>query len=251
MQDGYAMVINQINWSYWSAHTGDFAGHGFSSGSSDEYHSYIVDQDGMVVCTLPEEFNNTVSLWYGRLASGFSMNYSLGWCGEGLFGVFEHGYDENEDYFTEAKGYIDFSGNMTIDLSGRGFTNLWPFHEGLAAVRSEDNMVGFIDRSGELVIPCIYENFSNGFSEDGICAVQKDGMWGYIDRDNNEVIPFEYDGAYGADVRLASVIKDGKCGLVDYKNRIVVDLEYDDISSPDEGVAYAIKDRTLYIITVK
>lgn len=181
----------------------------------------------------------------------FDTEYVLGWCGEGLFGFFEQSYDEDWNYTSEVKGYMDFSGNMEIDLSGSGFTNLWPFHEGLAAVFSEDDMIGFIDKSGELVIPCMYEDCSDGFSEDGLCAVQKDGMWGYIDRDNNVVIPFEYDDAYGADAGVASVIKDGKCGLVDYQNRIVTDFEYDDISSPDEGVAYAVKDRKLYIITVK
>lgn len=238
MIDDYALVINQIYRFYWS---------GGAGGGSYEYHSYIMDRSGDIVCTLPEEFNEDIAM--GNL--GFDTKYSLGWCGEGVFAIFENGYDEDWNYYSEAKGYMDFSGNMVLDLSGRGFNNLWPFHEGLAAVSTEDDMIGFINKSGELVIPCIYEDFSGGFSEDGICAVQKDGMWGYINRDNNVIIPFEYDGAYGAGAGLASVIKDGKCGLVDYKNRIVAELEYDDISSPDKGTAYAIKDRTLYIITVK
>lgn len=238
MRDGYALVINQINWSY---------SVGWAGGASQEYHSYIIDRNGIIVCTLPEEFNETIA--FGM--DGFDTEYSLGWCGEGLFAVFENDYDEDWNYYCEAKGYMDISGNMALNLNGRGFTNLLPFHKGFAAVRSEDNMIGFINKSGELVIPCIYEDFSGGFSEDGLSAVQKDGMWGYIDRDNNVVIPFEYDSAYGADAGLASVIKNGKCGLVDYKNRIVADFEYDDISSPEEGAAYAIKDRKLYIITVK
>lgn len=180
---------------------------------------------------------------------GFATEYALGWCGEGLFVVFES-YIDGWAYSYEAKGYMDFSGNMALDLSGRGFTDLRSFHEGLAAVCTEDNLIGFIDKLGELVIPCMYEAFSDGFSKDGLCAVQKDGKWGYIDRDNNVVIPFEHDGAYGADAGLASVTKDGKCGLVDYRNRIVIDYEYDNISSPYEGVAYAIKNGLLYIITV-
>ena len=238
MLDGFALAINQINRSYWS---------GGAGGVSQDYYSYIIDENGTIICALPEEFNETIELGL----DGFTTKYALGWCGEGLFAVLEQSYNENWDFFSDAKGYMDSTGNMTIDLSGRGFTNLFPFSGELAAVRSEDDMIGFIDKSGELVIPCIYEGFSGGFNEDGLCAVQKDEMWGYIDRDNNVVIPFEYDGAYGADASLASVIKDGKCGLVDYKNRIVANFEYDDISSPDEGVAYAIKDRTLYIITRK
>ena len=238
MSDGYTLAINQIWW-WWS--------NGWAGGGEYEYQSYIIDRRGTTVCTLPEEFNEQIE--FGD--AGFVTKYGLGWCGEGLFAVFEYNLDDSWNISTEAKGYMDFSGNMAIDLSGRGFTNLFPFRGGLAAVHDEDNMTGFINKSGELVIPCIYESYSDGFSEDGLCAVQKDGKWGYIDRDNNIVIPFEYDGAYGADVGLASVIKDGKCGLVDYQNRVVADLEYDDISSPDKGVAYAIKDRKLYIIMVK
>ena len=84
---------------------------------------------------------------------------------------------------------------------------------------------------------------------DGLCPVQKDGKWGYIDKSGNVVIPLEYDNAYGADSGLASVMKDEKCGLVDYDNNVVVPLEYDDISSYEGGVAYGIKNGRVYLIT--
>lgn len=265
MRDGYALAINTNHWR-WRCGGGtgeypevfDYANytdytvdqetvqHVSAEAYETEHHSYIIDRDGAIACTLPEEFNEEVVLGDG----GFGTKYELGSCGEGWFAVFEQGNDENGDYFYRPKEYMDSAGNMALDLSGSGFTYVWFFHEGLAAVRSEDDMIGFIDKRGELVIPCIYESANLSFSEDGICAVQKDGKWGYIDRDNNIVIPFEYDDAYGADAGLASVIKGEKCGLVDYQNRIVTDFEYDDISSPDEGVVYAIKDRILYIITV-
>lgn len=169
---------------------------------------------------------------------GIRTKYSLGWCGEGLFAVFENSVWSMP---SEVKGYMDTTGNMVLDLSGRGFTNLWPFHEGLAVAKSESGMVGFIDKTGALVIPCIYDDADTRFSEDGICAAKKDGKWGYIDRDGNVVIPFEYDNAYGAGDGMASVVKDGKCGLVDYSNRLIVPLEYDDISSGEGGTAYAVK----------
>ncbi|MCM1044743.1 MAG: WG repeat-containing protein [Candidatus Gastranaerophilales bacterium] len=234
MQDGYALVIKHVNTTYWD---------GFVGAGGFEEISYIMDKNGTITCTLPEEFNEAIADSLG----GFDAKYSLGWCGEGLFAVFENHYDEDWNYFSEGKGYLDSAGNMAIDLSGRGFTNLWPFYEGLAAVLGENGMIGFIDKTGELVIPCSYEGVT-GFGE-GICGVKKDGRWGYINRDGSEVIPFEYDGAYGAGGGLASVVKDGKCGLVDYSNRIIVPLEYDDISSYEGGTAYAIKDGILYIIS--
>lgn len=226
MWDGYALVV-----------TGRYIG--------SEHHSYIVDKSGTIICTLPEDFNEEIA--GGDI--GFDTKYSLGWCGEDLFAVFEKSYDEYFNFSAEAKGYMDFAGNMVLDLSGHGFTDLWPFHEGLAAVQSESGMIGFIDKTGALVISCIYEGFNASFSEDGICAVQKDGKWGYIGKDGTVVIPLEYDGAYGAGGGLASVVKDGKCGLVDYSNRVIVPLEYDDISSCEGGTAYAIKDGVLYIIS--
>lgn len=244
MLDGYAL-LNKF---------GAYVPAGSGVGSSGNFgvslpHSYIVDKNGTITCTLPEEFNLEDGIWGGDFGeSGYNTSYSLGWCGEGLFAVY-HVFYENGKYVLETEGYMDAAGNMTIDLAGKGFANCWPFHGGFAAVQSEGGMFGFIDKTGTLVIPCAYDDFSTGFSEDGICAVAKDGKWGYIDRENNVVIPFEYDGAYGADGGMASVVKDGKCGLVDYSNRIIVPLEYDEISSCEEEVAYAIKDGILYIIS--
>ncbi len=231
MQDGYALVIEEVG------KVSHFEGIG---GYRSGINSYIVDKSGTITCTLPEEFNDMQEMGWG-----FNPTYSLGWCGEGLFSVAENSYDGN----WEAKGYMDPVGNMVIDLSGRGFTSLWSFHEGLAAVRSENGLIGFIDKTGALVIPCTYDAIGD-FSEDGICAAQNDGKWGYIDKDGGVVIPFEYDGAYGAGNGLASVVKDGMCGLVDYSNQVIVPLEYDDISSCEGGAAYAIKDGEIYIITL-
>lgn len=238
MQDGYALVIKVMI---------------TDGGGAWEYHSYIMDRNGVITCTLPEEFNEEI-FWEG---DDFSIYYmtscSLGWCGEGLFAVFENNTIEDEDqyewYTSGVKGYMDAAGNMVLDLTGRGFMNAGPFHEGLAAVEDGGGRIGFIDETGAQVIPCIYERAFSSFSEDGICPVQKDGKWGYIDRNNSVVIPFEYDYAYGAGAGMASVMKGGKCGLVDYSNRIVVPLEYDDISSCDKGAAYAVKNRAVYIIT--
>lgn len=238
MQDGYALVMKFSSTS---------AGLGFSSPSRP--HSYIVDRNGTFTCTLPEEFNMEDNIWGGEFGEeGFDTWHELGWCGEGLFAVY-HIFDENWNYAPKPVGYMDPAGNMVLDLAGSSFTSLWPFHEGLAAVCDENGGFGFIDKTGKLVIPCIYESFSGSFSEDGVCAIQKDGKWGYIDRDNNVVIPLEYDDAYGAGDGLAAVVKDGKCGMVDYGNNMIVPLEYDDISSCEEGVAYAVKDGVLYIIS--
>lgn len=250
MQDSYAAVVEKIiSESNTRATQGGSGIVGIGS-VGYEYRSVIVDANGAVTCTLPEEYNQEIARGGGDYGEGgFDTKCSLGTCGEGLFAAFENSYDENWNYSRKVMGYMDPIGNMAIDLAGSGFTDAWPFYGGLAAVRDENSMLGFMDQTGTMVIPCSYEVVQINFSEDGVCAVQKDGKWGYIDRDNNVVIPFEYDGAYGAGDGLAAVVKDGKCGMVDYGNNMIVPLEYDDISSCEEGVAYAVKDGVLYIIS--
>ena len=239
MRDGYAVVIQKL-YSSWS--------NGWSGGidSSGDNRTLIIDKNGTVTYELSSEYNE-------RLGWGdpeFSTRMSLGWCGEGLFAFFERitGDYEQGDYgfYTVGKGYMDPAGKTVIDLSGRGYTNLAPFHEGLAAVADQTG-VGFIDKSGAEVIPCVFDNASIFCG--GVCAVQKDGKWGYIDHTGAVVIPMIYDNAYGAGDGLASVVKDGKCGLVDYNNNVVVPFEYDDISSYEGGIAYAIKGGEVYLIS--
>ena len=236
MKDGYAVVIQKLYSSWW----GGWAGGVDSIG---ENTTLIVDKNGVITCELPQEFNEGT----GWGAGGFGTKMSLGWCGEGLFAFVENNYDDDWNYTSEGKGYMDPTGKTVIDLEGRGFTNLGPFTNGLAWVVDETGKVGFIDKTGALVIPCIYES-TGSFSSDGLTYAKMDGKWGYIDKTGKTVIPFEYDSAYGAGDGLAAVVKDGKCGLVDYNNNVVVPLEYDDISSFEGGVAYGIKDGLVYII---
>ena len=58
-------------------------------------------------------------------------------------------------------GFIDKTGKLVIDL-GEEYDEAFPFQEGRARVR-KDRSYGFIDTEGKLVIPCeyasCYENF--------------------------------------------------------------------------------------------
>lgn len=68
------------------------------------------------------------------------------------------------------------------------------FSEGLAAVRL-DGKWGFIDKTGEIVIPFQYymvDSFSEGLA---VATMDPDGLVGYIDKTGTEVIPYIYKGA--------------------------------------------------------
>ena len=57
----------------------------------------------------------------------------------------------------------------------------------------EEGQYGFINKEGNSVIPCKYEE-ARDFS-DGLAAVAGKGGWGYIDKNNNVVIPFFFEDA--------------------------------------------------------
>lgn len=85
------------------------------------------------------------------------------------------------------------------------------------AVVSVDGYFGAVNRSGETVIPLIYDNAMSTF-KDGLLGVNKNNKWGYVDHQNNIIIPFEYDNlqTYGSKVESLVYNRDCLLGIVDY-----------------------------------
>ena len=104
---------------------------------------------------------------------------------------------------------------LSSDAEGYG-----AFSEGLASLIRDDR-VGYVDKSGNEVIPFIYEE-AGRFSE-GLARVKKEGLCGYIDKKGNEVIPFIYEDAKDFSEGLALVKKNDKWGYVDKKGKSTFD----------------------------
>jgi hypothetical protein len=90
----------------------------------------------------------------------------------------------------EKYGFIDKSGNEVIPCKYKSAT---VFVNGFAKVGNENKKMGIIDKTGREVLPCQFERdeiqqFSNGF-----CAVRRNGKWGFVDTTGNEVIPCKYE----------------------------------------------------------
>ena len=139
-------------------------------------------------------------------------------------------------------GFIDKTGEVVIPLE---YGDVGSFSEGLAAAE-KDGKYGFIDKTGKVVIPLEYDNVG-GFSE-GLAAAEKGKKYGFIDKTGKVVIPLEYDVKY-ADLPIfkegfAGVTKDSKCGFIDKTGKVVVPLEYDGAQNFNEGVACVYKDVT-------
>ena len=162
-------------------------------------------------------------------------------------------------------GYIDTTGNLVIPLIFDVYFDwyLWfgePVFEGIKlnmsnfsngrAVVRVDGKVGFIDRTGKLVIPAIYDGnfwdaewssysprFNNGFA-----VIRKDGKFGMIDMYGNIIIPFIYDriacqwtGTFSEfPIRVS---RDGKWGFVDEDGKVVIPLQYGLVMPFSNGLA--------------
>ncbi len=103
--------------------------------------------------------------------------------------------------FTEEDSFCFFnlSGKTVIPNSIlKNYNYVGDFQDGRAEVVDENELMGFIDKKGKPVIPCLYqtsdydESLNDQGFHNGICAVVKDDMWGIIDRNGKTVVPFIY-----------------------------------------------------------
>ncbi|MFD0674865.1 WG repeat-containing protein [Cohnella sp. GCM10027633] len=154
------------------------------------------------------------------------------WRGDGVLAV-----AKDEKY-----GLFDLAGNS---LGEARFQSIGEFKEGLAQVSvphgSDDYRFGFIDLTGKLVIPTVYEGVFAKF-ESGLAIVGKSGKWGVIDKKGKIVIPFQYDKMSSSFVSgYAAVAKKGKWGVVDTKGKLVIPLKYDEVEvGPQAIIEYGI-----------
>ena len=99
------------------------------------------------------------------------------------------------------------------------------FHDGLAMV-AKGGKIGFIDKMGNEVIPCVYdflEETDCSFHEGMAFVKQGDDSY-FIDKEGKKAFDFKYDAANHFSEGLALVWKDGKCGYIDKKGNEVIAL---------------------------
>lgn len=97
------------------------------------------------------------------------------------------------------------------------------FSEGLARVRV-DELEGFIDKKGKLVIPCVYDRVEN-FS-DGMARIMQNDMNGFINTKGEMVISCNYDMVGNFSEGLCRVLQDGKFGFINKKGEVVIPCTY-------------------------
>jgi hypothetical protein len=129
-------------------------------------------------------------------------------------------------------GYSDKNGNPVVPFKYDYASEL---REGFGCVKRKGRF-GFIDNTGKLAIPIIYEQSGFWFSE-GCVYMMLDGKWGFINTRNEVVIPFKYDGAVAFKEGFAAVKLNEKWGYVDKQGAVVIPFRYDGTFIFSEGMS--------------
>jgi WG containing repeat len=97
--------------------------------------------------------------------------------------------------------------------------------------------LGYIDRTGQIVIPAKFDRIDENFSE-GLAAVSINKKWGYIDSMGRIVIPLKFSGATSFHEGLAAIEIAGKWGYVDPTGKIVIPAQFENPGRFKNGLAY-------------
>ncbi|MFN3781604.1 MAG: WG repeat-containing protein [Candidatus Kapaibacteriota bacterium] len=155
---------------------------------------------------------------------------------------------------------IDLKGNITVI---DGINYLFNFHNSRALVvklkkrpntndttTPAEQVFGYINYEGKLVIPLIYEDATE-FSE-GLAFVKNKDIRGFIDTNNRLVIKLENIAGNTFKNGIADVNdKNFLNGFIDKRGKIVIPLEYNLLEHYSEGLAFAIKGDTFGFINMQ
>jgi hypothetical protein len=126
-------------------------------------------------------------------------------------------------------GFVDAIGRWVIKPQYKFTTraHFSEFHEGLIYVQQDvkDGKYGYIDQTGKLVIPFLYE-YAHNFSE-GLAAVKFNGKYGYIDKTGKWVIQPQFTGGGIFSEGLAAAgLEESKYGYIDITGKWVIQPQF-------------------------
>lgn len=136
--------------------------------------------------------------------------------------------------------YVGKNGKVGYKINGKiiiqpKFDWGYDFREGLAVV-CLNNKCGFIDRSGNYVIPPIYDDAGSFSSKEGLAMVLSGGKYGYIRKDGKfEINPF-FDYASNFKEGLAVVKLNGKFGFIDKTGAYIIPAQFESANSFEDGL---------------
>ncbi len=239
---------------------------------TDGLEACLIDKNENVVLKLPETFSHSYGVGDNGLC--FFGNYSL--CSiyseelisfssnfrykESIFEKLEK-YPWNEEALA---GFMDIEGNIIIPQE---YYRAGDFHSGMAWVQdkytvehdkianafvTKGGKFGYVNKTGELVIPYIYDDVTDFDGE--YASAQKDGKWGLINKKGETIIPFEYDALYIHDGIITSQLNENAPITLMTVNKEIIwqfdEKESDTASTYNDGVLYYIKDGYVHVVTI-
>lgn len=114
------------------------------------------------------------------------------------------------------------------------------FNQGYCKVMLNYDSTGLIDRTGRLVVPCIYSDVD--IPAEGRILVVKNGLTGYTDLNGHEVIPprFPNGGCFTEGCAPVYIGVDSlgvRCNFIDTLGRYVFPTDYSNVQPFSEGYA--------------
>ncbi len=141
------------------------------------------------------EYDGVSNVYNGQIVANKGETYGLIINGEfkevpGAQKIWDFSVSSENTYakMNDKIGFIDNKGNWIVQPT---YDKVRAFVNGLAPVSSDKNW-GYINTSGEVVIPLKYRD-AEIFSEDGLAPVKVDKLWGFINTKGEMVIEDKYD----------------------------------------------------------
>ena len=140
---------------------------------------------------------------------------------------------ENGLAYAKSNGKEFFITKRNLKLTG-DYDEARIFTFGLAPV-SKNKKWGFIDETGKLVIPILYDSVEY-FTQNGLSAVKRNGKSGFIDKQGHEIIPVIYEMVKGEQLDdIVIVRKNYKWAFFDNFGKQLTDFLYNDVQRAWKG----------------
>lgn len=143
-------------------------------------------------------------------------------------------------------GFIDRTGELVIPYRTDNSNGYDKFSDGMFVVKDENNKYGFIDKTGKLVIP--YQFRAVGEFSNGLAPVSDESRkWGYIDKTGKLVIPYQFKEAGTFSEGLAAVSDENrKWGYIDKTGKLVIPHKLNYGKEFNEGLAIVQSEDEMY-----
>ncbi len=212
----------------------------------------FIGTDGKYVVEPEFEYCGNYSEGWARVIRNKVDNYIHGFINIEGETIFKDYFNNNTGDFHDGLavfekdylfGYVNTSGDIAIQP---GYFLAYDFSEGLATVANDEGKCGFINKSGELVIPFqfdhspdgtyLYEGFSNGLA--AVCINDK---FGFVNSAGEFVIDAVYDYAGRFSDGTALVVVDGLFGYINESGKYIIEPQFAHATSFHNGYAFVRK----------